>query len=374
MPFLLVLLLALAPVTRPADLPEFVEFDLPMPVLLGPAGVERLRAIVEAQPVAFAAMRAEAEAAVDVVPSPIAEIKYEGHVSNHPDRRRTAFHLQDMRRLHALNWVAAVTGEPQYLDAARQIVAAWVPVSRPTGNDVNDNKLNPIIVFYHLFKDDLPAGERAATRAWVEQLLDVHEQHMSRDGQGNRFAKRVKLVALAAIALDDKAAVEASTKALRAYLARSLRANGTSFDYEQRDALHYHVGGLDIPMEVALNLAANGDPAALTLYATPIAEGPNTGASLKKSVAFVLPYARGEKVHPEWRNSRVPLDRQRWESGDPYYRPGKPYDPSHAAKLIRLASAFDPALRGLAADLAATDTPEDAWTVQLIEAATPAAE
>jgi len=40
-------------------------------------------------------------------------------------------------------------------------------------------------------------------------------------------------------------------------------------------------------------------------------------------------------------NSKVKLDHQRWQAGDPYYKPGKPWDPWEAYESLLLASTFD---------------------------------
>ena len=362
---------ALAPSSQPKG-EVYVEFDLPTPLMLGDDAVRRLAERIEADTEAaavFAPLRAEADAAVDDEPDPVAEIVYEGRVSNDPDRVRTAGHLQDMRKLRALTWAHAVTGEARYLDAARRFLSAWTATTRPSGNDVNDNKLTPIVLAFHLLGDDLPEGEREATRAWVRELADVHLKRLDAGpGQGNRRAKRVKIVALAGVALGDESVQTRVADEVRAYVAASLRPDGASYDLEERDAMHYHVGGLSIPTEIAANL---GD-ASLYHYEVPAGE-PNAGASLARSVAFTLPYARGEAVHAEWVNSRVPLDKKRWEAGDPYYRPGKPWEPAGAAKLLTWASMFDPSLAPLAARLTEGRSEEDradlAWLRLLIDAA-----
>ena len=57
-----------------------------------------------------------------------------------------------------------------------------------------------------------------------------------------------------------------------------------------------------------------------------------------------MPFIKGEKNHPEWVNSKTKLDHERWEAGDPYYKPGKPWDPWEGYKSLMLASPFDKSL------------------------------
>jgi hypothetical protein len=130
----------------------------------------------------------------------------------------------------------------------------------------------------------------------------------------------------------DKRWINMATKGYRQYMETSLRADGGSYDLEQHDALHAHISGLMPLLELALTMRQEN--ADLLPYAAP------SGASLQRSVEFVLPYARGQKVHPEWTNSKVAFDRQRWESGDAFYKPGKPWDPAESADLFSLSAFF----------------------------------
>jgi hypothetical protein len=90
-------------------------------------------------------------------------------------------------------------------------------------------------------------------------------------------------------------------------------------------------------MEIALAARAGGYD--LYRLSTP------NGASVRKSVDFMVPYAKGEKVYPQWVNSKVKFDRERWEAGDEHYKPGSPYDPKDSLELFELAALFDSDLR-----------------------------
>ena len=66
-----------------------------------------------------------------------------------------------------------------------------------------------------------------------------------------------------------------------------------------------------------------------------------TGGSVKKSVEFMLPYARGEKVYPQWTNSKVEFDRTRYLAGDDKYKPGTAWDPTSGLSTYLYAQFFD---------------------------------
>lgn len=63
---------------------------------------------------------------------------------------------------------------------------------------------------------------------------------------------------------------------------------------------------------------------------------------MAKSVAYVVPYATGEKIRKEWVNSQVALDQQRAAAGLAEYQPGKLFDPAKALPLFKWASYYRP--------------------------------
>ncbi|HMO26547.1 MAG TPA: hypothetical protein PKB10_09770, partial [Tepidisphaeraceae bacterium] len=110
--------------------------------------------------------------------------------------------------------------------------------------------------------------------------------------------------------------------------------------FHHRDALHYHLGSVEPGVLMLLTMR---DPAR-TLDTTVGKSG-----SVRNGLDFVVPYVRGEKVHREWVNSQVDLDRRRFEQGDEYYRPGKPWTADYRARrLFELAGAIDPKYRDIA--------------------------
>lgn len=332
---------AIGPVLAGETAPEseptkrvYVEFDPPAVVPVSPELVDRLRESLDEEPVAAAYMslRSLADAALDRTPNPIGVLIYEGRVSNDPQRIQTVKHLYDMLDLRALAWVYAMEKEPQHLAAASELLEAWITATKPTGNDVNDNKLATVVQAYLILHTDLDSDLLKKTREWIRQLQSVHLERIDQ-GVGNRYVKRLKLIAMASTALDDQDMLLHIQDRMKIYIEQSLRPDGTSFDLEERDAMHYHVSGLNASLQLALWL-----PDGIYAWRSP------TGSAIQLSVDYVRPYALGDKTHAEWVHSRVTLDRKRFESGDPYYRPGKPWDPAHSLEMFTLALVHDPSL------------------------------
>jgi hypothetical protein len=336
------------PATTQAALPH-VEFNPPGKAWLDEAAQGRLRQIVREDAdvaTAFAALRADADKALAVAPSPLRRIVYEGHVSNHPDRVRSVEHLrQDVLNAYALHYAAVVTGEDRYARKAGEVVLAWADAYVPSGNDVNEAKVLPLYVAAggpaRGMWDD---AQRARVDAWLRKAADALVKRWRDDAVGNRAANRLRSIVVLGRILRDDALVQFSATRARALMERTLYPDGRSRDFEHRDAMHYHVSACSTLLSLAVAL---GHPEGQHLY-DGYPDAPD-GPSIRKSIAYMLPYARGEKVHAEWVNTKVDLDRRRWsEARDPFYEPGKPWNPDDAARVLGPASFFQPDLAPMA--------------------------
>lgn len=352
-------ILAMVAAARPAagqviaDLDPATEFNPPPVLLRSPEQIRDLARRVEAEPKAasaFARLRATADSALAGEPDPPPVIVYEGRVGHDPARLQTIRQLQDLRRLRALAWAWALTGRDDYHRGARRYLTAWLRSIEPTGNPINDSRLTDLVQAFQLLRPALDSRERGEGERFLRLLGEREMASDTANNVGNWHARRMTLVALAGALLRDPAFTDYARREAREYVASSFRADGTSHDLERRDALHYHVSGITPMLEIALLLRDSGED--LYRYRPP------GGGSVQGSLEYVLPFARGERVHPEWVNTRVALDRRRWESGDPFYRPGKPWDPRESVEMLVLASLFDPALGPLAARLRGDTEPE----------------
>lgn len=342
-----------------AEAPEgvFVEFDPPSPAPIGAMNrqiVLRLRdAAVEQQREGAGPLHEllqSARLAAQQQPRPLAIIVYEGRVSNDPQRIASVRHLQDMAALHDLTWSWHLSGDPSLAEAGIRYLMHWMEQCPPSGNDVNDHKLTPMLEAFEALNPLLRPDQRATARAWTARFAEAHWRGLQQafaDGRANtnRTSKRVKMLLQAAVVLDDEAEVQRALDAYRRHMALALRADGSSHDLNYRGAMHYHVSTVRALVETAVLARAVGVDL--------LDEANPQGGSLRRSLDWILPYARGEKVHEEWVHSQVGLDRRRWESGDPFYRPGKPWNPAAAADVFALASLLDPGYAPVASSLAA---------------------
>ncbi len=289
--------------------------------------------------------KAALPAIADKTPRPLAVLVYEGRLNTDPQRHKTVRHLYDFDHIGAWFEVWQATGDADLARRLREFISAWAAVYKPTGNDVNEYKLMPLFTAYVALRQDFEAEERERIDAW---LRDIAERHLAaarrlERATNNRFAKSLRIVATAALALDEDSWRDACIAAVHALVKRGLYPDGSSHDFRTRDTLTYHTTTLRPMMDIALLTRDRGE----SLYEW---VAPN-GASIKKSVDFVVPYARREKVHAEWVNTQVDIDRRRAAAGIPHYQPGRPYDPVQAVPLLEEAEFFDPSLGPIVADL-----------------------
>ena len=316
------------------------ELSIPAVVPLDEAALARLRERVRSDPEARALAEqaaAEARPLLDAVPRPLEAIHYEGLVNTDPRRVAAVERLRDMAHAARLmrHWQAS--GDPLAAEALRRFVVAWSATYRPTGNDVNENKLYPLLVAHLALRGTLDAAARAKVDAWVEGLGRLHAEAVKTSRHlTNRYTKHVRLAATSGLILGRAEWIAQAREGVRRFVTESLHADGTSEDLRRRDTLTYHGSALKPVLELAL-LAGEEGPA-LYAWTSP------AGGSVRRSVEYVVPYALGEKTRREWVDSKVDLDRRRAEAGLEKYRRGRLYEPKDALELMELASAFDPGL------------------------------
>jgi hypothetical protein len=308
---------------------EVGEFSIPAITPLSHDQTVRLQRLArensEARHLAEAA-RDAALPLLDAVPHPLATIHYEGLVNTDPRRVATVAQLREMAEVALLARHWQVSADERAAATLRRFVAEWSAAYRPTGNDVNENKLYPLLVAYHGLRGSFAETERTRIDAWVETLGSLHHRAVEESTRfTNRYSKHVRLLALCGRIVDRAAWAAAAEAGVRRFVEHSLHADGTSTDLLARDTLTYHASALVPILELAM----------LT--------GPE-GGSLRKSVDYVVPYALGEKTRQEWVHSKVALDRRRAEAGIGKYQPGIPYAPISALELMEQASCFDPSL------------------------------
>jgi len=268
-------------------------------------------------------------------PQPIGEIFYEGLLDTNPDRIRTTHSLNDMNKVVDLIYASYCRESGAWSQKAREFVLSWAAVYIPTGNPINENKLSALFWAYHLFKPEFSSAERKSTEDWMNRIA-MAEMNRDRTPNNNWEAKRLKIIGTVGCITQNQQMKDYSIEGFKTYIATAYYADGTSNDLRDRDALHYHIGGLKPAVAVFITLGRFDPAFGLYSYIAP------TGSSIQKSVEFTWPYASGEKQREEWTQSKARIDKERAAIGIAKYQPGTLFNPKDAVPLFEWAGFYNP--------------------------------
>lgn len=328
------------------------EFDIPPVIPMTPVQMQTLRHLIATDAEAAAVAQgviAQAMPLLDAEPHPVEIIHYEGLVNTDPKRIAAIENLRDMADAARLLRCWQATDDARAKATLKNFIYSWSTTYRPTGNDVNENKLYPLLVAYLALRNDFETGPRALIDAWVGQMGELHFQAVrDSDRLTNRYTKSVRLTAIAGQVLENERWKRGVRGAIERFVEQSLYPDGRSYDLKHRDTLTYHCSALRPMIELAI-LAGDAGP---EIYRWESAEG----ASLKRSTDYVVPFATGQQTRQEWLHTEVELDRQRAAAGLEAYRPGRLFDPQSALELMQAASCFDAELLGVVNQLTNSQT------------------
>jgi len=203
-----------------------------------------------------------------------------------------------------------------------------------------------------------PAEIRRIER-WLRQTAEaeIHAGYNRPEratAHNNWNSHRLKIVGEIGFAIGDKKLQQYAIEGIQQQIGSNLLADGRSEDFVSRDALHYHVYDLEplLRLAIVLQRATRKD---YYHYTAP------SGASLAKSVEWLLPYLDGRQTHAEFVNSTVEFDRRRAKNGEAGYTAGTLFEPKAGISTLVLASWFDEGKLALARQLAGSGEDYPNW-------------
>ena len=311
--------------------------------LISPDSVAALRTKSKT-PAAQSVIRA-ANAAARREPHALSRVHTEGTLPHQGiyDQSREA--MRDWSAMRDLALGSALTGDEAHLRAVNRYFAAWLDVYRASLNPIDETGLDNVILAYDLagkgLPDDLRQKMGELMRTLATGYLAVQPNTRKGTTVNNWQSHRVKLITLSAFALNDSGLISSAQRALQTQLDYNLHADGSTVDFEQRDALHYVVYDLEPLLIAALAAKAHG----LEWYSMKS----RNGASLETALQWLAPYATGERTHEEFAHTTVEFDRTRAKAGLPGFS-GR-WDPKISAMLYQLAGRLNPRWTTLATQL-----------------------
>jgi hypothetical protein len=281
-----------------------------------------------------------ADRMVDRQPHAMARIHVEGtlpHAGIH-DASEEALH--DLPAMRDLALAARLTGEARYEVAAARLMAAWLDTYRPSFDPIDETGFDALFVAWDLLLDSSRAPLMARMERLAWEFLDGGLTHPLQGATAinNWNSHRVKLMTLAAFLAGDTARLEQVRAEFVQQLRQNIRPDGSTVDFERRDAIHYVVYDLEPLAMAAFAARQHGEDWWMA-----------ADAALPRAFAWLEPYAAGRLAHEEFVHTQVAFDRERRDAGVKGF--DGLFDPKAARTAFALAARLDPRWAHLARDL-----------------------
>jgi hypothetical protein len=293
------------------------------------------------------AVIARARAALSRPPGAIPQLHTEGTLPGKGIREISLKAKADQPIMLDLAMAWRLTGDRVFRNQAGRYLDDWARIYQLSFNPIDETGFDRMAMACDLVEADLPRATRDRLddfwRRMATGYLDAMDTGPKNAGT-NWQSHRVKLATMAAFRTGDARLIDRARAAYRRQVASNLRPDGSTFDFEERDALHYVTYDLEPLAMAALTAKMHGED-----WYGWVAPG---GASLPRSLDWLVPYAEGTKTHIEFVNSKIQFDRDRAGAGQEEYAP-HPWRPTAALDLYRIASLIDPRFDALSDTLAA---------------------
>ena len=285
-----------------------------------------------------------ADDALSQRPDPVDTIVSEGHLATDPKKIITGIALRDIEKIYGLAISYTIEDNTSYLNKLVEFLTAWATINQPQGNPINDTKFEDLFAAYDLTKNNIPGDQKKIIDRWLNRManeeINTAKNKTKTTSFNNWNSHRLKVIGDIAYLLDNEELKKYINEQLPLQIDKNLLPDGTGFDFLERDALHYHIYTLEplISLATVLKRATGKD---YYNYVSP------SGASISKSIGFLIPYVTGEKTHGEYVNSKVAFDKKRAENKEPGYEIGANFKPASGIPVIIQAAYFQPSYMDL---------------------------
>lgn len=264
-------------------------------------------------------IEAEAKRAAAKTPAPVAVLRSAGATDKEDNvfvASRRAFQDAD----NAVNLALAyrIMGDKNYQEKALAILTAWAKTNQPTGNPIDETRLDNLVHAYDLLRCELNDAQRQPIKDYFRRMLAAKEtwQWGEKTQNNNHRTHQIKMRLLLARALEDGAAFDRAAADAKAHLTANIDAStGETVDYKERSALFYHVYDLEPWMEIVLATGCCKDP-------------------VLKAYDFLRDRIAKGETGGEFAKSSAPIDEKRAKAGFAYAKKGGNFDTSRAARTV----------------------------------------
>ena len=214
-----------------------------------------------------------------------------------------------------------------------QGLMAWATTYVPTGNAVNEIQLLPWIQAYDLMRPILVNTTNASSiqlmDGFLYTLISAGDAFIVGREPNSWVTLYLNIRGLSAVVLADRALITQTYALIDADIIYNIYSDGSSLDFYERDALHYHVYDMQSWLNIAMQAPQLLSPTAMAL--------------IEAGCNFVRPYYLGLIIHIEFLNSVVAFDITRRLAGLAAYQ-NLPWDNTQAINILQFARLLFPSV------------------------------
>jgi len=269
----------------------------------------------------------------------VPEFQTEGILFSDPRYKQSIAASRQLSDVYAWAMCARVA-RPPLRDTCQargvEAVDAWTRTYVSTGNPINEAHLIPLFQSIDLVRPLMDTEQSTAALKWLASVVQHNDEFYARvpdksaSKVNNHATWGFSLRAIEAAVLGDPALAASTHELLAQHLHRNIRPDGTTIDFVQRDALHYHQYDLQ--------------PLVQVLEYVPGAVDSEGEALILRALEFMEPYVSGRAQHVEFVGSNVPFDTERRNAADPTFADA-PWQLKDGAFTLLMARAHFPSIR-----------------------------
>jgi hypothetical protein len=292
-----------------------------------------------------------AQESLGLVVHPIERFELAGTLNGHPGHVRSDEAKRPFGAIFALAVASRTAAEPLRsisLRTAAAALLAWAGIYRPTGNPIDEWFFIPLLQAADLIAPGLDPAGRRAVLDWAAEFAFAGDAFFA--AKRDRNPARANNWMARRLLIRTVAATVAGLTSLRAQLPGQLsefttrnyivgpsgRPDGRTYDFRQRNALHYHIAAVQPLVEI-------------TLYAPDLIAAPVRAAVLS-GLDFLRPYFLRQATHTEFAATTVSIDLARRDDGNPVFQQ-QPWDPDRGRVVLRLARPVFPEIQAWTEDI-----------------------
>lgn len=237
--------------------------------------------------------------------------------ANNPKLIETRKSLQDSQDSVLLALAYQLTSNKKYLQQAQSILVAWSQVYKPTGHPIDETKFEYMLWAYDLIRNDLSNQDNQLILDWLKVFQEKKNNwaFSVSSGMNNHKTHQLKILLMLDKLLNDQDALSDHLRRLKEHQSINLLADGSSIDYVERSALHYHVYNLEPWLEISL-------------LESQFAE------KVTNSYAFLKDQINNDNIHHQFSHSKQEADQKRASGGFSQYKKGSDYQVNKAARAV----------------------------------------